>query len=115
MVSLVTLREETSHAQAIDRVGLGLALAIGASFVLVERRSGGSASAQAPAAQSKTDPKINEAFKKPDVKAYIKRFESDDREVYARRHEIVAALGLKTGNGCGRHRCRHRIVHAADG
>ena len=47
--------------------------------------------------QSKTDPKINEAFKKPDVKAYIKKFESDDREVYARRHEIVAALGLKPG------------------
>ncbi len=55
------------------------------------------ASAQAPAAQSKTDPKINDAFKKPDVKAYIKRFESEDREPYARRHEIVAALELKPG------------------
>ena len=60
---------------------------------------GGSARLGAGARQgkSKTDPKINEAFKKPDVKAYIKRFESDDREVYARRHEIVAALGLKPG------------------
>ena len=48
-------------------------------------------------AQSKTDPKINEPFKKPDVKAYIKKFESDDREVYAKRHEIVAALGLEPG------------------
>ena len=53
--------------------------------------------AQAQTGQSKIDPKINEAFKRPDVKAYIKRFEADDREVYARRHEIVAALGLKAG------------------
>ena len=53
--------------------------------------------AQAPEGQSKTDPKINDAFKRPDVKAYIKKFETDDREVYARRHEIVAALGLKPG------------------
>ena len=48
-------------------------------------------------AQSKTDPKINDPFKKPDVKAYIKKFESDERETYARRHEIVAALGLTPG------------------
>jgi len=47
--------------------------------------------------QVKADPKINEPFKKPDVKAYIKRFESDDREPYAKRHEIVAALGLTPG------------------
>jgi ubiquinone/menaquinone biosynthesis C-methylase UbiE len=71
----------------------GVGVAVGLNLVLVTAP----VSAQAPAGQSKTDPKINEAFKRPDVKAYIKRFEADDREVYARRHEIVAALGLKAG------------------
>jgi ubiquinone/menaquinone biosynthesis C-methylase UbiE len=45
----------------------------------------------------RTDPKINEAFQQPDVMAFIQRFESEDREVYAKRHEIVAALGLSPG------------------
>lgn len=44
-----------------------------------------------------TDPKINEPFKNPDLKAFIKKFESDDREVYAKRKEIVAALELTPG------------------
>jgi ubiquinone/menaquinone biosynthesis C-methylase UbiE len=44
-----------------------------------------------------TDPNINEPFKNPDVKEYIKRFESDNREVFARRDQIVAALGLAPG------------------
>ena len=52
---------------------------------------------EAPQAQSKPDPKINEAFKKPNVKEYVKKFESEDREAYARRHDIVAALELKPG------------------
>jgi ubiquinone/menaquinone biosynthesis C-methylase UbiE len=47
--------------------------------------------------ESKTDPKINEPFKKPDVKEYIKRFESEERETFARRGEIVAALELAPG------------------
>ena len=54
-------------------------------------------SSQTVAPQSKTDPKINEPFKKPDVKGFVKKFESDDREVYAKKDEIVAALGLKPG------------------
>jgi ubiquinone/menaquinone biosynthesis C-methylase UbiE len=52
---------------------------------------------QTAAPQAKTDSKINEPFKQPDVKGFIKKFESDDREVYAKRHEIVAALGLTPG------------------
>jgi ubiquinone/menaquinone biosynthesis C-methylase UbiE len=44
-----------------------------------------------------TDPSINEPFKNPDVKEFIKRFESDNREVFAERNEIVAALGLAPG------------------
>ncbi len=47
--------------------------------------------------QGKVDPQINAQFQKADVKAWIKRFESDDREVYARRSEIITALGLKPG------------------
>src|SRR5262249_2279179 len=35
--------------------------------------------------------------KKPDVKEYVKRFETESRENYALRHEIVAALGLEPG------------------
>jgi ubiquinone/menaquinone biosynthesis C-methylase UbiE len=72
----------------------GVVLTVGVNFVLVAAEQGWP---QTPAGQSKTNPKINEAFKRPDVKAYIKRFESEDREVYARRHEIVAAMGLKPG------------------
>jgi ubiquinone/menaquinone biosynthesis C-methylase UbiE len=53
--------------------------------------------AQTTAPTTKTDPKINEPFKKPDLKGFIKKFESDDREIYTRRNEIVAALGLSRG------------------
>ncbi len=54
-------------------------------------------SAPAVASRSRTDPKINEPFMHPDVKDFIKRFESAEREVYAKRIEIVAALGLRPG------------------
>src|SRR5262249_10592709 len=40
---------------------------------------------------------INKPFQNPDVAAYIKRFESESREVYAQREAIVRALGLKRG------------------
>jgi ubiquinone/menaquinone biosynthesis C-methylase UbiE len=69
-------------------------LAMGTSIVVLAV-SWGTTQTVAPA--TKTDPKINEPFKKPDVKGFIEKFESDDREVYAKRNEIVAALGLKPG------------------
>ncbi len=53
--------------------------------------------ASSTAAQIKTDPKINEPFMNPDLKAFITRFESNDREPYAKRNEIVEALGLRPG------------------
>ncbi len=80
--------------QAIQ--GTRAALATATSLLVLAAAHGVTQSkAQSPASGSKTDPKINDAFKKPDVKAYVKKFESEDREPYARRHEIVAALELK--------------------
>jgi ubiquinone/menaquinone biosynthesis C-methylase UbiE len=40
---------------------------------------------------------INKPFLNPDVKEYVKKFETQSREVYARREAIVSALGLKPG------------------
>ena len=51
----------------------------------------------APAPEIGTDPKINEPFKKPDVKRFIATFESDNREIYAKRLEILSSLGLTPG------------------
>jgi ubiquinone/menaquinone biosynthesis C-methylase UbiE len=76
---------------------VGAALAFGANVVLASALGWGQTTAQPSASQSKTDPKINEPFKKPDVKAYVKKFESEDRETYVRRDEIVAALELRSG------------------
>jgi predicted methyltransferase len=78
---------------------IGIAVALSASIVVLAATWGLSqaqtqTTSPARSSQVKTDPKINEPFKKPDVQAYIKKFESDDREPYAKRHEIVAALGL---------------------
>jgi cyclopropane fatty-acyl-phospholipid synthase-like methyltransferase len=47
--------------------------------------------------KAKVDPEINAPFQKADVKGFIKRFESDDREVFVKRHEITRSLGLKPG------------------
>jgi len=55
--------------------------------------------AQAPApTHGKVDPKINDQFQdEANVKRFIKSFEGHDREVAAKRDEIVAALRLKPG------------------
>ena len=46
---------------------------------------------------SKAEVEINKRFKKPDVPYFVKRFEREEREVYAGREKIVAACGLKPG------------------
>jgi predicted methyltransferase len=54
--------------------------------------------AQLSWAQEKSvKPGINKPFENPDVTDFIKRFETDSREVYAKREAIVAALGLRPG------------------
>jgi ubiquinone/menaquinone biosynthesis C-methylase UbiE len=86
------------HRLWIERVGT--TVAVGASVVVLSAAWGWTetqTTAQAPSAAVKTDPKINEPFRKPNVKEYIKKFESEERETYAKRHEIVAALGLSPG------------------
>jgi predicted methyltransferase len=42
-------------------------------------------------------PGINDSFKDPDVERYIKIFEGESREIFAKRHDIVNALNLKPG------------------
>lgn len=42
-------------------------------------------------------PGINEYYQDPDFQTWIERFERSGREVYDKRNEIVAALGLRSG------------------
>jgi ubiquinone/menaquinone biosynthesis C-methylase UbiE len=75
-----------------------IALSASTAIVVALATAGASqTTAPAPVPQVKTDPKINEPFMKPDLEAFIKKFESNDREPYAKRHEILSALGLKRG------------------
>jgi ubiquinone/menaquinone biosynthesis C-methylase UbiE len=58
--------------------------------------------AQAPGgapspAKKKVDPAINAPFREAKVQDFVKRFESEDREVYVKRHEITRSLGLTRG------------------
>src|SRR5262249_29590610 len=77
---------------------IGAALAVGSGIVLLGAASGRTQPpATADPSRSTADPKINEPFRKPNVKEFIKKFESDSRENFAQRHEIVAALELKPG------------------
>ncbi len=40
---------------------------------------------------------INENFRNPDVDQFVGRFETESREVFAQRHKVVEAIGLKPG------------------
>jgi predicted methyltransferase len=53
--------------------------------------------ASASAQEQSVKPGINENFQDPDVDRYIQMFEGESREIFAFRHEIVAALGLEPG------------------
>ena len=51
-----------------------------------------------PAAQHGAKPEINSPFLvNPDVARWRKGFENEDREVYRKRNEILAAAGVKPG------------------
>ncbi len=55
------------------------------------------ATSQTAPSEKKVDPQINAQFQKGDVQGFVQRFESHDREVFAHRDEVVAALNLKPG------------------
>ncbi|MGO9816354.1 MAG: class I SAM-dependent methyltransferase [Isosphaeraceae bacterium] len=56
-----------------------------------------SAAVQSKPHSKKVDPQINAQFQKGNVKDFIKRFETDDREVFVKRREITEVLDLKPG------------------
>ena len=79
---------------------ISIALTVGGGFVVVAATVGWGqtqTTSSKQAEKAKADPKINEPFRKPDVKDFVKKFETESRENYAHRHEIVAALGLEPG------------------
>jgi len=49
------------------------------------------------AQETSVRPGINNPFRKPDVKAYIERFEGESREIFEKRDAIVQACALKPG------------------
>ena len=74
---------------------------LGSCLFVVAAGWGQTQTAPAPARKGsqskKVDPQINAQFQKGDVKGFIKRFESGDREVYVKRQEILKVLGLEPG------------------
>ncbi len=69
--------------RAFAAVALDAALAAGAAQAVAQARS--------------VHPGINSPYEYPDFARSVRTFESEGREVYDRRSEIVAALGLKPG------------------
>ena len=71
-------------------------------FMVADRGRRGQTQTTTDPAQSKThskkvDPQINAEFQKGRVKDFVKRFESNDREVFVKRREIADVLDLKPG------------------
>jgi predicted methyltransferase len=69
--------------RAFAAVVFGALLAAGAAQAMAQARS--------------VHPGINSPYEHPDFARSVRMFESEGREVYDRRGEIVAALGLKPG------------------
>src|SRR5262249_19900801 len=51
----------------------------------------------APAQEKSVRPGINKPFENPDVPGFVKTFETESREIYAKRNEIVTTCKLKPG------------------
>lgn len=50
---------------------------------------------QAPAQEKSVRPGINKPFENPDVREYLGKFETESREIFAQRKEILAACKVK--------------------
>jgi ubiquinone/menaquinone biosynthesis C-methylase UbiE len=90
--------------QARKLQSVTILLAASMTFLVAKLEAGWRQSQKTPTRSShgddiggKVDPKINAQFANANVKEFIKRFESNDREVYVKRNEIVRSLGLKPG------------------
>jgi ubiquinone/menaquinone biosynthesis C-methylase UbiE len=58
----------------------------------------GSTSCRTAPREVSVRPGVNEGyFKEPQVEGWIKRFEAEDREIYAKRREIAAMVGVMPG------------------
>jgi len=68
------------------RIGLVLSLACAAAFML-----------PVSGQEKSVRPGINQPFENPDVDEFLKKFEVESREIYAKRQDIVAACKLKPG------------------
>ncbi len=66
-------------------------------LLLVACLSGGAPGDRAYAQQAYPRSDINSVFMDPEFDAWVARFERHGREVYDRRHDIVAATGVKAG------------------
>lgn len=72
-----------------------VALVVSAAGLVVA----GASAQDRPTAEGQVPPEINKVFQDPDLDAqeYVERFESESREVYAKRDAIVEAVGLEPG------------------
>lgn len=50
------------------------------------------------ARQDGASPQINQPYANPNIQEWVKRFESEGRDIYDKRNEIVAASGVKSGD-----------------
>lgn len=49
------------------------------------------------ARESGANPEINRAYQNPNIKEWVQRFETEGRDIYDKRQEIVDAAGIKPG------------------
>lgn len=90
------MRSNSSVVRVAGLLLVAIAMAAGGGYVHVRAQT------QPPAHGDKShgkmvDPEINAQFKNADVQKFVKRFEAEDREVFAKRLPITKALHLRSG------------------
>jgi ubiquinone/menaquinone biosynthesis C-methylase UbiE len=96
-----TPRESERLPNPASRIGaLALASALSTALLLTAAAEGlgqQPAKSKGQTPPPTLPPDFNKQFVDPNVPDFVKRFESDSREVYAKRKAIVAAIKLKPG------------------